>query len=105
MIPSRYSAPMENFSVRLADFLEGIAQKARELTVDRLAKGITMAAVGMGVMVLALLALTFLSVALFRLIALGVGETLAYTILGGLFLVVGWFVWRKRNRVSEESNV
>ncbi len=96
---------MENFSVRFADFLEDIAQKARALTVDRLAKGITMAAIGIGVAVLGLVALIFLGVAIFRLLAIGVGVTLAYTILGGLFLVAGWFFWRKRNRVSEESNV
>ena len=95
---------MENFSVRFADFLEEIARKARELTVDRLAKGITLAALGIGVAVLAFVALIFLGVGVFRLIAVWVGETNTYAILGGLFLVAGLFVWRKRNKIPEETN-
>ena len=95
---------MENFSVRFADFLEHLAQRARALTVDRLAKGITMAAIGLGVAMLALVALIFLGVGLFRLLAMGVGETWAYTILGGLFMITGAFLWMKRYRISEDSN-
>ena len=95
---------MENFATRFADFLEGIAERARALTVDRLAKVITLGAVGIGAAVLALVALVFLGVGLVRLLALGVGETPAYAILGGLFLIAGWFFWRKRNQISEDSN-
>ena len=95
---------MENFSVRFADFLEDLAQKARALTVDRLAKGITMAAIGIGAAVLALVALIFLGLGLFRLLAIGVGETWAYAILGGLFLIAGAFFWRKRNMISEDPH-
>ena len=95
---------MENFSVRFADFLEDLAQKARALAVDRLAKGITMAAIGIGAAVLALVALIFLGLGLFRLLAIGVGETWAYAILGKLFLIAGAFFWRKRNMISEDSH-
>ena len=95
---------MENFATRFADLLEGIAERARALTVDRLAKVITLGAVGIGAAVLALVALVFLGVGLFRLLALGAGETPAYAILGGLFLIAGWFFWRKRNQISEDSN-
>jgi len=95
---------MENFSVRFADFLEGIAEKARGLTVDRLGKAITLTALGIGAVVLGLVALIFLLVALFRLLAIGVGETPAYAILGGLFLIAGWFLWRKRNKIPEDSH-
>ena len=95
---------MENFSARFADFLEDIARRARELTVDRLAKGITVAALGLGVAVLAFVALIFLGIGIFRLLAAGVGETNAYAILGGLFLIAGLFVWRKRNRIPEEQH-
>lgn len=95
---------MENFSARFADVLEDIAQRARALTVDRLAKGITIAALGLGALVLAFAALLFLGIGLFRLIAVGVGETAAYAIVGGLFLIAGMFLWRKRNRIPEETN-
>lgn len=93
---------MENFAARFADFLEGIAAKARSLTVDRLGKAITLTAIGIGAAVLGLVALIFLIVALFRLLAAGVGETGAYAILGGLFLIAGWFLWRKRNETPED---
>jgi hypothetical protein len=95
---------MENFSVRFADFLEDIAQRARALTVGRLAKGITLTALGLGAFVLAFVALVLLGIALFKLLAIGVGVTLAYAILGGLFLVAGMFIWRKRNRIPEEAH-
>ena len=95
---------MENFSVRFADFLEDLTQNARALTVDRLAKGITMAAIGIGAVVLALIALIFLGVGLLRLLAIGVGATWAYAILGGLFLIVGSFFWRKRNKIYKDSH-
>ncbi len=94
---------MENFSVRFADFLESLAEKARALTVDRLAKVITIAGMGIGVAVLGVVALIFLGVGVFRLLAIGVGETSAYAILGGLFLVAGWFVWRKRYQISDDA--
>lgn len=95
---------MENFSARFADFLEDIATRARALTVDRLAKVITLTAAGIGAGVLAVVALTFLGIGIFKLLATGVGETLAFAILGGLFLIAGWFVWRKRNQIPEDSN-
>ncbi len=95
---------MENFSVRFADFLEGLAEKARSLTVDRLGKAITLTALGIGAAVLGLIALLFLFVAIFRLLAIPVGATAAYAILGGLFLIAGWFLWRKRNQIPEDSH-
>ena len=95
---------MENFSVRFADFLEGVAEKARALTVDRLGKAITLTALGIGAAVLGLIALIFLIVAIFRLLAIPVGATGAYAILGGLFLIAGWFLWRKRNQIPEDSH-
>ena len=52
-----------------------------------------MAALGLGVAMLGLVALIFLGVGLFRLLAVGVGETWAYTILGGLFMITGAFLW------------
>jgi LPXTG-motif cell wall-anchored protein len=94
---------MENFSVRFADFLEDIAKKARSLTVDRLARVITITAAGIIAFALVLVALILLGLAIFRLLAVAVDETGAYTILGGLFVIAGWFFWRKRNQMPKDS--
>ena len=81
--------------------MEGIAGKARALAVERPARVITITALGLGVALLVIVTLIFLCVALFRLLAAGLGVTAAYAVFGGLFLAAGWFCWRKRNHVAE----
>lgn len=88
----------ESQAARFADLLEGAAARARALTVDRLARGITLAALGLGAAALAAAALAFLFAALFRLLAAGVGATAAYAVLGALFTAAGWLVLRRRSR-------
>lgn len=95
---------MENFAVRFADFLEDLAKKARAMTVDRLTKVITYIGIGLGVALLALMALIFITVALFRFLGYWIGITGAYAALGGLFVLLGVFVWRKRNQTPEDSH-
>ncbi len=51
---------MDDFPIKLADLLEGFAGKARALTVDRVAQWTKMAALGMVVATLGLLAVLFL---------------------------------------------
>ena len=89
----------ESQAARFADLIEGIAGKARALTVDRLAGAITLTALGLGAALLTLAAVVFICVALFRLLAAGVGVTAAYAVFGGLFLAAGWLFWRKRTHV------
>lgn len=88
----------ESQATRFADLLEGVAEKARALTVDRLARGITLTALGVGAAALAAAGLVFLLVALFRLLAVGVGATAAYAVFGALFAAAGWLVLRRRSR-------
>lgn len=94
----------ESQASRFADLLEGIARKARELTVDRLARGITLTALGLGAASLVLVALVLACIGVFRLLAAGLGATSAYAVLGGLSLAIGWLFWRKRVHVSEEPH-
>lgn len=88
----------ESQAARFADLLEGAAARARALTVDRLARGITGVALGIGAAALAAAALIFLFTAVFRLLAEGVGATAAYAVLGALFMAAGWLVLRSRSR-------
>ena len=94
---------MDDFPVKLADFLEGVASKARALTVDRVAQWTKMAALGLVVTVLALLAVLFLIIGLFRLLSSVIGVTPSYAALGGIFLVAGAFLWVRRTKPPKEE--
>ena len=103
--PASYSeAVNQSYSARFADLVEGIAHKVRAVTVERLATAITFTALGVGVMLLLLAALVLACVGIFRLLAIGVGATGAYAILGGLFLGAGWLTWRRRAPAPEEPS-
>lgn len=93
----------ESYAARFADLLEGIATRVRSLTVERLDRGITLAAFGMAAVMLILAALVLISVALFRLLAMATGATGAYAAFGGLFLAAGWLSWRKGRNVPDEQ--
>ena len=88
----------ESQAARFADLLEGAAARARAFTVDRLARGITLTALGIGAAALAAAALIFLFTAVFRLLAAAAGATAAYAFLGALFMASGWLVLRSRSR-------
>ncbi len=93
---------MDDFPVKLADLLEGIAGKARALTVDRVAQWAKMAALGMVAASLGFLALLFLIIGLFRLLSSVIGVTPAYAVLGGIFLIAGAFLWVKRTKPPKD---
>ena len=94
---------MDDFPVRLADFLEGIASKVRALTVDRVAHWTKMGALGMVAASLGFLAVLFLLIGLFRLLSSLIGVTPSYAVIGGIFLVAGAFLWVKRTQPPKEE--
>ena len=106
---------MDDFPVKIADLLETFATRVRAMTVDRVRGWAVWAAVGVVLATLGLLLAIFLVVGLFRLLAEVVGTEPAYLILGGLFVIVGMFLWSKRmpkaarraagSRTKEEGNV
>ena len=87
---------MNDFPTQIADFLEDTANKIRSMTVDRLANAANWTGVGIVATLLGLVLAIFLTVGLVRLLAGLVGMQWAYTIIGGLFVVVGLFLWRLR---------
>ncbi|MFQ5515995.1 MAG: hypothetical protein ACE5E8_00315 [Acidimicrobiia bacterium] len=94
---------MDDFPSRIADFLEQMAAKVRALTVDRLARVIKWVSLGCVVAILALIAVIFLLVGGFRALGEAIGVTAAYGALGGLFVLVGVFLWSKRHTRTEEK--
>ena len=87
--------------------LESATERVRSLTVDRVARFIKIAALGLVLTTLAALALVFLFVGLARivngLIAHACSDCswsmpVAYAALGGLFLVFGALLWSMRTK-------
>lgn len=95
---------MDDFPVKLADLLESVASKVRAITVDRVAYWTKLGALGMVAVSLGLLAVIFLVIGLFRLSSSVIGVTPTYAALGGLFLVIGAFLWVKRTKPPKEDN-
>ncbi len=83
-------------SARIADGLEQVATKIRELSVDRAAVAITWAAVGLILFVAAVTAIIWLLVGIFRALGTLMGTETAYAVVGLVLILVGAFVWSRR---------
>lgn len=94
----------EDLPTRVADLLETVATRIRALTVDRIARVITFITLGMVALILIGLAFIFFLVGLFRILDelarkacdCGFSMEIAYALVGGLFLLLGALLWRKR---------
>jgi hypothetical protein len=87
---------MNDFPTQIADLLETVANRVRSMTVDRVAGWIMWVSVGIVAIVLGLALAIFLVVGLVRLLAGLVGMQWSYTIIGGLFVVIGMFLMKLR---------
>ena len=95
---------MDEFPTKVADFLESTAARIRSMTVDRIANWTKWAALGIVLGALGFLLVLFLLVGLFRLFGEVVGVTMAYAIIGGLFVVAGALLWSKRRPAATETS-
>ena len=94
----------EDFPAKVAGLLEAVATRIRAATVDRIARVITFVTLGMVALTLVGLAFIFLLVGLFRIADelfrkacdCGYSMEIAYAVVGGLFLLFGALMWRKR---------
>jgi H+/Cl- antiporter ClcA len=103
---------VDDFSQRIPDMLESTTERVRSLTVDRVARIIKIAALGLVIAVLVVLALVFLFVGLGRivngLIAHACNDCswsmpVAYAALGGLFLLFGALLWSARTKRKDPA--
>jgi hypothetical protein len=95
----------EPLSTRIADLLEQVAAKIRELTVDRASTAITWTAIGLILFVGGIMALFWLLVGIFRILGALMGTETAYAVVGLILIVVGAVLWSRRypqDRPSEE---
>jgi len=90
------SEPNPSIPVRVADGLEQLAAKVREMTVDRAAVAVTWTAVGVIAFVTAVTAIVWLLVGIFRALGTLMGTETAYAVVGLILILVGAFVWSRR---------
>ena len=87
---------MNDYPSQIADLLENTANRVRSVTVDRAAAWARWTGVGIFAALLGIVLAIFLTIGLVRLLGELVGMGWAYTIIGGLFVVIGAFLWRLR---------
>jgi hypothetical protein len=86
----------QSIPIRVANGLEQLATKIRELTVDRAAVAVTWAAVAVILIAAAITAVIWLLVGIFRALGTLMGTETAYAVVGLILILVGAFVWSKR---------
>lgn len=96
---------MEDFPARIADFLETIATRVRELTVERVAGWARWTAIGVVVGLLGVIMAIFTIIALFRLVAGLITVEGAYLAFGAIFVVIGIFLWSKRLPKTDDKKL
>lgn len=87
---------MDEYAARFAEFLEQIAIKIRSVTVDRVARGIRIAGLGILAATLGFTALLFLSLAIFGALEIPLTTAGALALVGALLVGVGTYLWMKR---------
>ncbi|MEE8457583.1 MAG: hypothetical protein V3S28_05995 [Acidimicrobiia bacterium] len=95
-----------SISARVADGLEQVATKVRELSVDRAAVAITWVAVGLILIAAGLTAVFWILVGIFRALGTLMGTETAYAVVGLVLILVGAFVWSRRypqDRTSQQE--
>jgi hypothetical protein len=81
---------------RIADYLELIAAKIREMTVDRAATAVTWMAIAVILVIGAIMAVFWLLVGIFRALGTLIGTETAYAVVGVVLIIIGAFVWWRR---------
>lgn len=89
---------MHEYATRFADLLEQLADKVRAMTVDRVARVIKLAGLGILVAALGLSALIFLVWSIFGAIEIPLTTAGAFAVFGVVLAVAGGYLWFKRSR-------
>ncbi len=87
---------MDEYAARFAELLEQIALKIRSVTVDRVARGIRFAGLGILAATLGLTAVLFLLLAIFGALEIPLTTAGALAVVGALLTGAGIYMWMKR---------
>ncbi len=89
--------PIPPLSARIADLLELITTKVREMSVDRAAVAITWTAVAVLLITAGFMAIFWLLVGIFRALGTLMGDIeIAYAVVGLILTLAGAIVWFRR---------
>ena len=105
-LPERTAAPSGDWASQTADQIEKVVVGLRSKTADPLEHVARIVVYGLLAAVLAVAALTLFIVGLVRALDVWLpGEVwVAHTVVGGIFTVVGLFLWtQRRGKPDEES--
>jgi len=89
---------MQDYAARFADLLEQVAQKVRAMTIDRIARVIKLAGLGIVAAALALTALVFLVWTIFGALEIPLTTAGAFAVFGVVLAVAGGVLWFRRSR-------
>lgn len=95
--------PLDDLPTRFADALESAATRIRALTADRLENWIRVVMLLVVLLVLASVGLVFFLVAAHRVLSIWLGSAGSLSVLGGLFLIAGLFIWNGGRTRSKGS--
>jgi hypothetical protein len=87
---------MEELAAKFADFVESLAQKIRELTVDRVARGIRLTGLGILAVTLGFSSVLFLILTIFGALEIPLTTAGAYGVLAVMLMGSGLYLWMKR---------
>jgi hypothetical protein len=87
---------MEEYAARFAEMLEQLAAKIRSYTVDRIARGVRLAGLGIVAGSLGLTALLFLLLSIFGALEIPLTTAGAFAVVGGLLAGAGAYLWFKK---------
>jgi len=91
---------MHEYATKFADLLEQVAQRIKEMTVDRVDKAITLTGLGILTATLGFITLIFLLWSIFGALEIPLTTAGAFAVLGAVLLGAGAYMWFKR---SEEE--
>lgn len=94
---------MQEYAARFADLLEQVANKVREMTVDRIARVIKLTGLGILAAALGLTAVVFLLWTIFGILEIPLTTAGAFAVFGVVLAVGGGIMWFRRTR-DEATN-
>jgi LPXTG-motif cell wall-anchored protein len=89
---------MHEYAARFADLLEQVANRVREMTVDRVRTAVTLTGLGILAATLGLMTVVFLVWALFGALEIPLTTAGAFAVFGVVLLGGGGYMWFKRNK-------
>jgi hypothetical protein len=90
---------MSDWTTDAADAIDHVVGLVRERTVEPVHTIVRAVIYGLLAALILIPAVTLTTIGAFRLLAIAVHGNVwaAWTALGGIFLIIGWFCWIKRN--------